>query len=736
MKKRIAAACLLGGLMCISLALAQELTPAVSRNEPSQAATTNSAETAAMPKVPQKAPSRSTTTATNSAETTELPEVVVKGRAEDLLGQATTASEGAIGEPDLKDLPLLRRGELLETVPGMVVTQHSGDGKANQYFLRGFNLDHGTDFAFSVDDVPVNLPSHAHGQGYSDLNFLIPELIDTIDYKKGPFYPEVGDFSAAGAANITLVNTLPYNILNVQGGMYNFIRTLLAGSFKEGQGSLLYAFEYNHYDGPWVNPEKSNRYNVLMKYHQEDDTDAFTVTANAYVAPGWNSSDQIPQRAVSQDIISRYGALDPSDGGRTAKYLLSTDWTHKEDNGTTNLLLYGFYYYMNLYSDFTFFLNDPVHGDQFEQVDRRYVTGGKLTQTLDDEWFGKKVENTFGLQIRNDFLPDSGLNHTEDRHLLNVWVRDHVEEFSPGVFFNNEIHWTDWLKSDIGARADIVAADIHSREAGNSGNTTSAIFSPKGSLIFGPWDNTEFYLDGGQGFHSNDVRGTVIRQDPQLLAQDKVPLLVKTDGAEVGARTSVVPGLVSTLSFFYLYSSSELTFDGDSGDTEANGASRRYGVEWANFYKPAPLPWLTLTADATLVHARYVNNQEDDGTVVPSVGRYIENSIPLVISTGATVEFGAGYFGSIDLRYFGSQPMIVDNSVRQPAAVNVDMKLGYRHADWEFSVDFLNLLDTKNDDIAYYYASRLPGEPASGVNDTHFHPAEPFEVRASFTLHF
>jgi len=722
--------------MCISLALAQELTPAVSRNEPSQAATTNSAETAAMPKVPQKAPSRSTTTATNSAETTELPEVVVKGRAEDLLGQATTASEGAIGEPDLKDLPLLRRGELLETVPGMVVTQHSGDGKANQYFLRGFNLDHGTDFAFSVDDVPVNLPSHAHGQGYSDLNFLIPELIDTIDYKKGPFYPEVGDFSAAGAANITLVNTLPYNILNVQGGMYNFIRTLLAGSFKEGQGSLLYAFEYNHYDGPWVNPEKSNRYNVLMKYHQEDDTDAFTVTANAYVAPGWNSSDQIPQRAVSQDIISRYGALDPSDGGRTAKYLLSTDWTHKEDNGTTNLLLYGFYYYMNLYSDFTFFLNDPVHGDQFEQVDRRYVTGGKLTQTLDDEWFGKKVENTFGLQIRNDFLPDSGLNHTEDRHLLNVWVRDHVEEFSPGVFFNNEIHWTDWLKSDIGARADIVAADIHSREAGNSGNTTSAIFSPKGSLIFGPWDNTEFYLDGGQGFHSNDVRGTVIRQDPQLLAQDKVPLLVKTDGAEVGARTSVVPGLVSTLSFFYLYSSSELTFDGDSGDTEANGASRRYGVEWANFYKPAPLPWLTLTADATLVHARYVNNQEDDGTVVPSVGRYIENSIPLVISTGATVEFGAGYFGSIDLRYFGSQPMIVDNSVRQPAAVNVDMKLGYRHADWEFSVDFLNLLDTKNDDIAYYYASRLPGEPASGVNDTHFHPAEPFEVRASFTLHF
>jgi hypothetical protein len=723
--------------MCITLALAQELTPNVSQKPPGQpAARTNSGETTVTPKITQKAPSPSAATATNSAATTELPEVVVKGRAEDLLGQATTASEGAIGEPDLKDLPLLRRGELLETVPGMVVTQHSGDGKANQYFLRGFNLDHGTDFAFSVDDVPVNLPSHAHGQGYSDLNFLIPELIDTIDYKKGPFYPEVGDFSAAGAANITLVNTLPSNILNVQGGMYNFIRTLLAGSLKEGQGNLLYAFEYNHYDGPWVNPEKSNRYNVFVKYHQEDDTDAFNINANAYVAPGWFSTDQIPQRAVSQGIISRYGAIDPSDGGRTARYLLSTDWTHKEDNGTTNLLLYGFYYYMNLYSDFTFFLNDPIHGDQFEQVDRRYFTGGKLTQTLDDEWFGKKVENTFGLQIRNDFLPDSGLNHTEDRHLLSVYVRDHVEEFSSGVFLNNEIHWTDWLRSDIGARGDVIAADINSREAGNSGNTTAAIFSPKGTLTFGPWDSTEFYLDAGQSFHSNDVRGTVIRQDPQLLAQDKVPLLVKTDGAEVGARTSAAEGLVSTLSFFYLYSSSELTFDGDSGDTEANGASRRYGAEWANFYKPPQLPWLTLTADATLVHARYVSNQVDDGTVVPSVGRYIENSIPLVISTGATADFASGYFGSIDLRYFGSQPIIVDNSVRQPAAVNVDMKLGYRHDNWELSVDFLNLLDTKNDDIAYYYASRLPGEPASGVNDVHFHPAEPFEVRASFTLHF
>ena len=716
MQKQKIMACLLASLACQSLhsARAQDQTPAAAAKAPSQPAASS----------------------TSSGATTELPEVVVKGRAEDLLGQAMSASEGAIGEPDLVDMPLLRRGELMETVPGMVVTQHSGDGKANQYFLRGFNLDHGTDFAFSVGDVPVNLPSHAHGQGYSDLNFLIPELIDTIDYKKGPFYPQVGDFSAAGAANITLVNTLPHDILDVEGGMYNFARALFAGSQKLGAGTLLSAFEYNHYDGPWTNPEKSNRYNAHLNYHQEDADDSFNITASAYVAPGWFSSDQIPQRAVSQDIISRYGAIDPSDGGRTARYMLSTDWTHKEDFGATKLLLYGFYYYMNLYSDFTYFLNDPVHGDQFEQVDRRYVTGAKLSQDVESEWFGKSVTNTFGLQVRNDFLPDSGLNHTEDRHLLQEWVRDRVEEFAAGVYYNNEIHWTSWLKSEIGGRGDIIAADISSRQPGNTGNVTAGIFSPKASVILGPWDNTEFYLDAGQSFHSNDVRGTVIRQDPQLLPQHKVPLLVKDQGAEVGARTSIIPGLVSTLSFFYLYSNSELTFDGDSGDTEANGATRRYGVEWANFYKPERLPWLTLDTDASLVHARYVSNSEDDGTVTPSVGRYIENSIPFVLSAGATADAGHGFYGSIRLRFFSSQPEIVSGTVWQPSSTTVDMKVGYRRDSYELYVDLLNMLDSKADDIAYYYASRLQGEPAQGVNDTHFHPVEPFEVRAGFTYHF
>ncbi|MGA7744809.1 MAG: TonB-dependent receptor plug domain-containing protein, partial [Polyangia bacterium] len=323
-----------------------------------------------------------------TGKVTQMPEVVVHGRAEDILGIAVGASEGAIGEADLKDLPLLRRGELMETVPGLVVTQHSGDGKANQYFLRGFNLDHGTDFAFSVDDVPVNLPSHAHGQGYSDLNFMIPELVDFIDYRKGPFYSEVGDFSGAGAADVHLVNTLPQGTINLQGGQFAFARALVAESPTVGPGTLLYALEYNHYNGPWVVPENSNRWNGLLRYHWTNSNDQYSLTASVYVAPNWYATDQVAQRAITQGLISRFGALDPSDGGNTGRGALSFNWTRKNEDGMTKLTLYGFYYRMNLFSDFTYYLNDPVNGDQFEQIDRRYVTGADLKRTWNQTWFG------------------------------------------------------------------------------------------------------------------------------------------------------------------------------------------------------------------------------------------------------------------------------------------------------------------------------------------------------------
>jgi hypothetical protein len=691
---------------------------------------------------------------------TQMPEVVVRGRAEDLLGRATSASQGAVGEVDLEDLPLLRRGELLETVPGMVVTQHSGDGKANQYFLRGFNLDHGTDFAFSIDGVPVNLPSHAHGQGYSDLNFLIPELVDEIDFKKGPFYPEVGDFSGAGAANIRLVNRLPEGIANLQLGMFGYARALVADSPTVGPGTFLYAFEYNHYDGPWDLPESSNRYNAFLRYHWDQGRDDFTLTGSLYWAPLWHATDQIAERAVDEGLIGRFGAIDPTDGGNTGRAALSFDWLRNDGDAVTKLQLYGFYSRLNLWSDFTYALSCPAidpssppsdssNCDQFEQVDRRFVTGGELKRVWERLWGRKKVENSIGIQVRNDYIPDSGLNNTVGRQVVNVEIYDHIEELNTGVYASNQVQWTRWFRSQLGLRGDVFAIDVNSNTPANSGHRTAGILSPKATLVFGPWKKTELYLDAGSGFHSNDARGVTIAVDPTTLQpQGQVPLLVRTKGAEVGARTSILPGLVTTLSFWFLQSSSELTFDGDSGDTEANGPSRKYGLEWANFYKPTH--WLTLSADFSFAHARYTDPQE---TVTGTSGLYIANSIPVVISAAAIVDLPSGFFAGARLRYFSSQPIIEDDSERQPESTIVNALVGYRFSRYEVSLGILNLFDSQADDIAYYYPSRLPtsltgGPPApgapnpnfepymTGVNGFHIHPVEPFQVRGSLTAHF
>ena len=666
----------------------------------------------------------------------------MQGRAEDLLGTASSASQGAVGGEDLADLPLLRRGELLESVPGMVVTQHSGDGKANQYFLRGFNLDHGTDFAFSVDGVPVNLPSHAHGQGYSDLNFLIPELVDVLEFKKGPFYPEVGDFSGAGAANIRLVRTLPEGIANLQLGQFGYARALLADSPAVGPGTLLYAVEYSHYDGPWDLPENANRYNGLVRYVWGRGRDDFALTGSFTWAPFWHATDQIPQRAIDDGLVSRFGAVDPTDGGSTGRAALSFDWTRRDAGAVTRLLLYGFYYRLNLWSDFTYALQDPVNLDQFEQIDRRFVTGGTLTRTWTRTWWGRPVENTVGLQLRNDDIPDVGLNHTSGRQVQEVRTDDHLDELAAGAYGQSRIQWTPWLRSELGLRADLVAVAVDSTtDAANSGSAGAGIVSPKATLVFGPWRRTELYLGAGTGYHSNDARGVTISVDPYGVPQQRVPLLVRSKGAEVGVRTSSLRGLTSTVAFWVLQSDSELVFAGDTADTEPRGPSRKYGVEWASFYRPTR--WLTLSADLALTHARYTEPQE---TATGTSGLYIANSIPAVVTVAAVADTPGGLYAGARLRYFSAQPIIEDDSVRQPASTVVNAVVGYRFGRYEVSGEVLNLFDSKSDDIAYYYASRLPDgllatkglppEPAAGVFDTHLHPVEPFALRASLTAHF
>lgn len=615
---------------------------------------------------------------------------------------------------------------MLEVVPGVAVTQHSGSGKANQYFLRGFNLDHGTDFSTRVDGVPVNFPTHGHGQGYMDLNFVIPELVDYVTFRKGPYYADVGDFSSAGTGDFHLFDLLPEAFVKLGVGQDAYYRLVVAHSPQLGPGHLLYAFEGNYYNGPWDVAERVRKFNGVLKYSLASGPHSISLGLTAYHSR-WNSTDQIPLRAVEQGLISRLGALDPSDGGRTGRYSLYGNWSYKGASSLTKANAYLVYYHLNLFSNFTFFLDDPVNGDQFEQHDARIVIGGNASHTWFTRWLGASMDHTFGIQIRYDDIPDVSLHKNRQRARLSTVRDDTVHEISTGLYYQNQTQWFPKMRTVVGLRGDIFGFDAKSSLAANSGNRTDGIFSPKLGLIVGPWARTEVYLNGGFGFHSNDARGTTITIDPSTGEPvGKVDPLVRTKGAEIGVRSTFIPGLNSTLAFWYLTIGSELLFVGDAGTTEASRPSQRYGIEWANFYKV--LPWLTVDFDLSYSRAKFLDSDP--------AGRYIPGSIELVIATGATVEFPFGLFGSLRARYFGPRPLLEDNSVRSDATTLVNLQAGYKYKNWLAQLDVLNLFNSQNHDIDYFYASRLPGEPADGVADVHFHPVEPRTVRFALRYKF
>lgn len=652
--------------------------------------------------------------------------MVVEGRDTYLVGTAASASQGIVGTRELAERPLLRRGELLEVIPGVVVTQHSGDGKANQYFLRGFNLDHGTDFSVSVDGVPVNMRSHAHGQGYADINFLIPELVRQVDYNKGPFFAEVGDFSAAGAAEFRLVDALPRPFVSLMWGENSFARFVAGGTRNAGVAETTGAVEFTHNDGPWLLSEDANRFNGFARHHWIANGDDFRLTVMGYRGR-WRSTDQIPLQAVETGALDRFGHIDPTDGGEAERVSVSFDARLKGASGTTQVNAYALYNGLNLFSNFTYFLDDPVNGDQFNQRERRAVLGGAATHAWSGSAFGAKSEFVVGGQGRVDEIGELGLHRTARRTRLATVREDVVSEASVGLFGRAETRWSDAVRTTAGLRWDGYRFKVQSNDARNSGTRLVDIVSPKLGAVFGPWNKTELYANAGYGFHSNDARGTTIHVDPADGATpvDRVDPLVRSRGVELGVRTAAVRGLVSSLTLWALDLDSELVFVGDAGGTEPTARTRRYGVEWANFWKATP--WLALDADLALTHARYRDDPVSDR---------VANSIDTVVTAGATVTSGAGWFGSVRARYFGPQPLIEDNSVRAPSSLTFNARTGWRTKDWEIAFDVLNLLDRASFDIAYFYASRWPRDSAAAVDDIHLHPAEPRTFRLGVTRRF
>ncbi|HEX5162551.1 MAG TPA: TonB-dependent receptor [Steroidobacteraceae bacterium] len=655
--------------------------------------------------------------------TNDLEEVVVTAR---LIGRVESSTQGTVTRTQLETRPVLRTGELLETVPGLVVTQHSGDGKANQYFLRGFNLDHGTDLATSADGIPVNMHTHGHGQGYTDINFVIPELLDRIEYKKGTYYADEGNFSAAGAVDLIYRRKFDDSLLSLTVGQDSYARALFAGSDNLGPGDLLWGLEYARTDGPWDLPENLRRVNAVAKYSYGERGDGYSITASLYDGE-WIATDQVPERAVDSGALDRFGHVDPTNGGETHRYALNFQIEKSVGDWRFTANAYALDYQLDLFSNFTYFI-DPVNGDQFEQFDDRRSYGvhaelGRITQ------YGL-VPGTLrmGVDSRFDDIGRVGLYLTDDRARLSAVREDSVDRFGIGFFIEQQLQLTDWLRAVAGLRHDRADFEVDSDLAVNSGGAQDYITSPKLSLVFGPWAQTEFFVNAGRGFHENDARGTTITVDPAdgVTTVDRVRPMVRASGAEIGIRTAIVPHMQFALTAWRLDLDSELIYVGDAGTTEPSRATKRRGVEFAAYF--SPLPWLTLDADLAWSHARF-SEFEPAGDRIPG-------AVERVASLGAAVQHPGGWFGGARFRHFGAAPLIENDSVRSDPTTVVNLEVG-RHFGKRFTLALAayNVLDSEDNDITYFYESKLPSE-LQPVEDRHFHPVEPRTIRLTVETRF
>jgi len=641
------------------------------------------------------------------------------------VGSSDAASQGTIRANLLQSRPALRPGEVLEFVPGMIVTQHSGDGKANQYFLRGFNLDHGTDFATSVNGLPVNMPTHGHGQGYSDLNFLIPELVDRIEYRKGPYFAKTGDFAAAGSADIVYNTTLgaPFAALTL--GPHGYQRLASGGSTDIGADmSLLGAVELQHNDGPWNVPERLHRTNGVLTLSGGTKTLGWSTSLMGYDA-GWDSTDQIPQHLIEAGTYNgqpfgRFDSLDPSDGGQTQRTSLSGEWHRNGNSGSTKFAAYAIDYQLSLFSNFTYAMQRPTQGDQFSQQDKRGVFGVTANQAFDHRIGDLLARTEFGMQLRHDSIRLS-LFDTVARRVTGVTRNDRVQETMIGVYAQTAVWLMPWLRSIVGMRADQARFKVDSLlNTANSGSASEQLLSPKLSLILGPWNKTEFFFNAGRGFHSNDARGITATADPQSGDPvERVTGLVPARGMELGARTEWITGLQSSVALWKLDFASELVYVGDAGTTEPNRPSARHGLEWNTRY--SPVPWMLIDADLAATYARFADNDP--------AGNRIPNAVDHVASLGVTVRNAGLWSASVQWRYLGSGALIEDNSRRSRPSLTANLRVGLKASqNTALTLDVLNLFDAKVNDIEYFYESQLPGQ-ATPVADYHVHPAEPRTVR-------
>jgi outer membrane cobalamin receptor len=680
-----------------------------------------------------------------------LTEVTVTASRLNLLGTATTASQGSVTEQELDLRPAYRVGQLLESVPGLVVTVHSGEGKANQYLARGFNLDHGTDIANFVDDMPVNRPTNTHGQGYSDLNFIVPELANGLDYTKGPYYAPVGDFGSVASTHLHLANDIPTQVSLAAGtlGVYN----VFAGGTDHLTDSdrIVGGAYYGHVDGPFTHPDDFEKIAGVLRYSHGTDQDGYSATALYFHGQGNMTTDQ-PLRAVQEGLIDRFGTLDPSDGNFSERHSLSVHYATSADAWRFRSSAYYIASRMILWNDFTHYLNDPVNGDQEQQNETRTSSGGQVAAVFDQTFGAIENDLEIGLQLRDDSAYVDRL-HTRFRQPLDycsvvqvsgpalqvaapggVCNADQVHLLDLGPYVDATTHWLQWLRTVLGVREEYYRASDHSLTSGFQGITDETLLQPKGSVIFGPFARTELYLSAGRGFHSDDVRGVfgTVPLEGVPGAAGSTPLLAPTQGMEFGIRSDLVPNLSTQLAVFQQDFNSELTYDADAGQDTASAPSRRRGIELSGQYRPRP--WIEFNTDLAFARARY----RGDLAAFSLDGPWIANAPSFIGSFGVLMNNLGPWFGGLQWRRLGPYPISDGNRFPEDSGYSeFNLDMGYKFSSsLKLQLSLYNLFNAHANASAYYYTSRLHNEPPDGMDGIQVHPLEPFSGVLKITWYF
>lgn len=672
--------------------------------------------------------------AQTTQSTTPLPELTVTERR-----PTTAASSETIRARDYELRPHSTTQEILNNLPGLLASQHAGGGKAMQYFLRGFDNDHGTDIALFVDGVPVNMISHAHGQGYADLNFLIPEVVERVELYKGPYFAQWGDLANSGAVNFVTKERAAENSLQALGGFFNTMRYTGLLSPKLGPVQTVLASEVYFTDGPFKTPNNYARYNVFGKFTLEPTPESkLTLWASAHDGD-WDASGQIPLREVHARRLSRFGALDPTEGGKSDRQNINLIYAYTPSpQESWQVQLYGSRSKLSLFANFTFFRADPVRGDGIHQDDSRILYGGRVRYSRFWTLGSLPTQSTVGFETRNDDA-DVGLFRQEQRRRFATTTTVNVEERSFSGYAQQEFFWREWIRFQVGLRGDLFLFDVSNRlPAGAAdalriqGNTSDGTVSPKASLILSPfhnahslWRNTEFFLNFGMGYHSNDARDAV---------QAGSTPLTRSTGGEIGTRTNLWDQLDLAAALWILDLDSELVFVGDEGATEASGPTRRWGIDLEARY--ALMRWLSADFDVSYADPRF---------------RVTDEAIPLaptlLMAGGLTAQFSDGFSGALRFRYLDDRPANEDRSLTARGYLLLDLILKYRWRNIEASVQVLNLTDTDWRETQFATDScvrrevgvdpRCPADGSgAGISDIHFVPGYPINLRGGLTVFF